>query len=522
VQSKLGLFFLFILPLAAQTNVLTVHNDIARTGQNLAETTLTPANVNSSTFGRLFQVTLDGGVDAQPLYVSGIPVAGQTHNLLIVATENDSLYALDASTGAQLWKASLLPSGETPFTGFGACNEVAPQIGITSTPTIAIKPGSTEGAVFAVAMSQDAAGKAHQRLYKVNLTAGQILASIQIAAQYPGTGAESNGTENIFDPAQYKERAGLLLLNSIVYLAWASHCDRLPYTGWIMGYNANTMAQTTVLNVTPNGQEGAFWAAGAGLAADSNSYIYAPVGNGTFETTLTAQGFPLNADFGNAFLKLSTAGNQLAVADYFDMFNSDRESDGDWDLGSGGVLVLPDMTDASGVVRHLAIGAGKDSNVYLVDRDNMGKFNPENDNAIYQELYGAVPDGIWSMPAFFQGHVYYGAVNGPIRSFEFSKARLVAAPVSSTSATFPYPGATPSISANGSSNAILWAVENTTVAVLHAYSATNLADELYNSSQAPNGRDHFGAGNKFMVPTIVNGKVYVGTPSGVAVFGLLK
>jgi hypothetical protein len=517
-----ALLFSSLLPLAAQTDVLTVHNDMARTGQNLRETALTTNNVNSATFGKLFQIKLDGLVDAEPLYVPGIPVSGQgTHNLLIVATENDSLYALDADTGAQLWKTALVPSGEAASAD-GACTQILPQIGITSTPAIAYNSGSLEGAVLAVAMSKDASGKFHHRLYKVNLTAGKTLAYVEIAARYPGTGAETNGTDDIFRPGQYKERSGLLLLDSVVYLSWASHCDRTPYTGWIMGYNANTLAQTTVINVTPNGESGGMWGSGAGLAADSDGYIYWAVGNGTFDTTLNAEGFPINGDFGNAFLKLSTAGNQLSVADYFTMYNTNRESDGDRDLGSGGVLVLPDMTDANGLVRHLAIGAGKDGNIYLVDRENMGKFNPENNNAIYQELYGVLPGGIWSMPAYYNGRVYFGAVNGPIRAFQFSKALLSLTPVSNSSTVFPYPGATPSISANGSANAILWAVENSSPAVLHAYAANNLARELYNTNQAADGRDQFGVGNKFMVPTIVNGKVYVGTPNGVAAFGLLN
>ena len=204
------------------------------------------------------------------------------------------------------------------------------------------------------------------------------------------------------------------------------------------------------------------------------------------------------------------------------MYNTNRESDGDRDLGSGGVMVLPDMTDVQGVVRHLAITAGKDNNIYVVDRDNMGKFNPENNAAIYQELPLVLPGGIFSMPAYFGGLVYFGSVRGPIRAFQFNKAMLSAAPVSTTATVFPYPGATPSISSNGSLNAILWAVENASPAVLHAYTAQNLAQELYNTNQAPNGRDQFGNGNKFMVPAIVNGKVYVGTPNGVAAFGLLN
>jgi len=508
--------------LAAQPNVLTYHNDLARTGQNLAETMLTTSNVNSATFGRIFQVTLDGVVDAQPLYVAGVPLPNRgTHSVLIVATENDSLYALDADTGAQLWKVSLLSSGETPSDDRG-CSQVTPQIGITSTPVIALKPGTTEGAIFAVAMSKNSAGHYHQRLHKVSLATGKPLAAgVEINGKYPGSGEDSTGGYAYFDPGQYKERSGLLLLNGVVYLGWASHCDFPPYTGWIMGYNATTLAQTSVIDVTPNGAEGAIWGAGAGLAADSSGYIYFLDANGTFDTTLNAQGFPINSDYGNAFIKLSTAGGQLTVADYFTMYNTTSESDADEDLGSGGALVLPDMSDANGQVRHLAIGAGKDGNIYLVDRDNMGKFNPQNDSAIYQELDGALPGGIWSMPAYYGGRVYFGAVGGPIRAFQFRQAVLAPTPVSTTGTQFPYPGATPSISANGLANGILWAVENNSLAVLHAYAAGNLGQELYNTNQAANGRDHFGGGNKFMVPTIAHGKVYVGTPNGVAAFGLL-
>jgi hypothetical protein len=523
---RLGLFFSIaaaLTPLQAQTNVLTFHNNAARTGQNLGETTLTLGNVNSTMFGKLFQVTLDGVVDAQPLYVAGVAIANQgTHNVLIVATENDSIYALDADTGAQLWKISLLGSGETPSDDRG-CGQVVPQIGITSTPVIGLVTGTSKGAIFAVAMSKDSSGNYHQRLQKVNLGTGTLLAAgVEITAVYPGTGDNSSGGYVSFDPKQYKERSGLLLLDGVVYLAWASHCDDPPYTGWIMGYNATTLASTYVLDVTPNGAEGAIWGSGGGLAADSSGYIYFLDANGTFDSTLNAQGFPSSGDFGNAFIKLSAAGGELTVADYFAMDNTTAESNDDVDLGSGGALVLPNFTDVNGNVRQLAIGAGKDSNIYLVNRNNMGKFSSQTNSAIYQELAGALPGGIWSSPAYFDGKVYFGAVSGPIRAFQIYKAKLVPTPASVTAISFPYPGATPSISANGSSNGILWAVQNNSTAVLHAYSATNLAQELYNTSQAAGGRDDFGAGNKYMVPTITNGKVYVGTPTGVAAFGLLS
>jgi hypothetical protein len=290
-----------------------------------------------------------------------------------------------------------------------------------------------------------------------------------------------------------------------------------------MGYNAATLAQTSILNITPHGEGGAFWSSGAGIAADASGNLFALAANGTFDATLNGQGFPVKGDFGNAILRVSAANNGLSVADYFTMSKTVSESNADEDLGSGGALVLPDLQDNNGKTWHLVIGAGKDTNIYLANRDNLGKFNPSNDHAIYQQLTGALGGGEFSAPAYFNGQVYFGAVGDSIRAFQFTNARLAPAPASQTANSFPYPGASPSISANGTSNAIVWAVENVaSMAVLHAYLATNLATELYNSNQAPAGRDHFGPGNKFMTPTIVNGKVYVGTPTGVAAFGLLS
>ncbi|MGA3318035.1 MAG: hypothetical protein ABSC64_16545 [Candidatus Korobacteraceae bacterium] len=242
-------------------------------------------------------------------------------------------------------------------------------------------------------------------------------------------------------------------------------------------------------------------------------------GNGTFDTTLNSQGFPINGDYGNAFMKVSVGGG-LAVADYFTMYNTVQESDSDEDLGSGGAMILPDLTDSQGRVHHLAVGAGKDTNIYVVDRDNMGKFNPNNDSAIYQEIDGALPGGVWAMPAYFNNTVYYGSVGSPLKAFGISNAKLSTSPSSQTATSFTYPGTTPSVSANGTSNGIVWAIENTSPAVLHAYDATNLSHELYNSNQA-GSRDQFGPGNKFITPLIVNGKVFVGTQTGVAMFGLL-
>ena len=500
--------------------VVTYHDDNARTGQNLNETTLTPSNVNSSGFGLLFNIAVDGKVDAQPLYLPNLSISQGTHNVLFVATEHGSVYAFDADTGKPLWQISTLASGETTSDDHG-CGQITPEIGVTSTPVIDPKAGPN-GTIYVVAMSKDGSGNYHQRLHALDVTTGaeEFGGPQEIHASYPGTGDNSSGGNVTFDPGQQVERPGLLLLNGVIYTAWGSHCDIRPYTGWIISYNQNTLAQVSVLNLTPNGNEGAIWMAGAGLAADPQENIYALDANGVFDSTLDANGFPSQGDFGNAFLKVSTANQKLSVADYFEMSNQQAENNADEDLGSGGALVLPDMTDGSGTVRHLAVGAGKDGNIYLADRDSMGKFNPAGDR-IYQEIQGVLAGGVWSMPAYFNNTIYYGSQGNNLQAYAISKALLGTTPSSQSSNQFPYPGATPSISANGTSNALLWAAENSGTAVLHAYDATDLSKELYNSNQASGGRDNFGSGNKFITPTIINGKVYVGTTNSVGAFGLL-
>jgi hypothetical protein len=502
--------------------VLTYHNDNMRTGRNQGETTLTLKNVNSSTFGKLFGLSSDGLVDAQPLYAPNLNVAGANHNVLFVASEHDTVYGFDADTGATLWQKTMLQGTEVPSDDRG-CGQVTPEIGITSTPVIDLATGP-HGTMYLVAMSKDSSGNYYQRLHALDVTTGEeeFGGPIAVAAKYPGTGDNSQGGNVIFDPKQYKERAGLLLLNHVIYTSWSSHCDFRPYTGWIIGYNESTLAQTSVLNVTPNGNEGSIWAAGAGPAADSTGNIYFLDANGTFDTSLNPNGFPVNGDYGNAIMKLSIKKGQLAVADYFNMYNTVSESEADEDLGSGGALVIPNFKDSSGVVHQLVVGAGKDQNIYVANRDNMGKFNPNNNNQIYQEVTGALAGQVFSMPAFANGRVYYGAVGDAIRAFAFNSSGLLnMIPQSATGTHFGYPGATPSISGSTRANLILWATENSSPAVLHAYNANNLAQELYNSNQAAGGRDRFGNGNKFITPTIASGKVYVATQTGVGVFGLL-
>jgi hypothetical protein len=515
----------------AAVDVLTSHNDLARTGQNLHEVTLAPNNVNAVDFGKLFLANVDGQLYAQPLIVTGLEIPGRSvHDVLYAATERDSVYAFDANDGTLLWYQTLPFPGETPG-GTQGCNDLTPQLGITATPVIDRRSGP-HGTIYLVAMTKDAAGNYFQRLHALDLVTGveEFGGPKDIVATYPGTGDNSVNGNVVFDPKRYTERAGLVLHNGVIYTTWGSHCDGRPYTGWVIGYDETTLAQIRVLNLTPNGNSGSIWQSGAAPAVDSDGFFYAMLANGTFETTLDANGFPNHRDFGNCFVKLSTANNALQVADYWTMFNTVAESDPglDYDLGSGGPLLLPDMTDSNGNTRHLVVGGGKDRHIYMADRDNMGKFNPVSNANLYQDVPAAPPSGLggseFGAPAFFNGRLYFGAANDNLRAFTFTNARLNTTAGSTSAITFPYPGTTPSISANGTANGIVWAAERgMNRAVLHAYDAADLANEFYNSDQAANGRDNFGAGNKFFVPTVANGKVYVGTASGgLGAFGLFN
>jgi len=518
-----------IVQAASLTNapdVTTYHYNSARDGLKAQETLLTPAQVNSTQFGRIGFNSTDGGVDAEPLYLANVLIGGQLHNVLYVATEHDSVYAFDADTGTQLWKTSILGTGETTSDPHN-CSQITPEIGITSTPVIDRRQG-TNGTIFVVGMSKDATGAYHQRLHALDVTTGAEISGspTEVRASYPGTGANSQNGNVVFDPGQYAERAALLLLNGNIYTAWTSHCDIGLYTGWVIAYSESTLQQTQLINLTPNGSDGSIWMSGGGLAADTQGNIYLLAANGTFDTALDANGFPSEGDYGNALLRLSTTNGKLAIADYFEMYNGPTESGQDLDLGSGGPLLLPDQTDASGKVHHLIVGAGKDKNIYLADRDNLGKFNPATnpmDNNIYQEIVGAMAGPVYSTPAYFNGVLYYSSDGDTLKAFPLTNAQMATTSSSESSAAFSHPGPTPSVSSNGTQNGIIWALESglSNAAVLHAYDPANLAHEFYNSTQAANNRDSFGNGNKFITPMIVNGKVYVGTQTGIAVFGLL-
>jgi hypothetical protein len=373
-----------------------------------------------------------------------------------------------------------------------------------------------------VAVSKDASGNYFHRIHALDLSTGKELFGVPrtITATYPGSGAGSSGGNVVFDPAEYNERRGLLEINGTIYTAWGSHCDAGAYTPWVMAYSADTLKQTSVLNLTPNGSDGGIWMSGAAPALDASGNIYFIVGNGTFDTSLNA-GFPSQHDCGNCFAKISPISSSppLSLVDYFTPSNTVTQSDQDLDFGSGGPLLLPDLMDASSMTRHLAVVSGKDANIYVLDRDNMGKFNSGADN-IYQLIPGELSGGEFGKPSYFNSTVYYGAVGDTLKAFPITNAKLATTPASQSPTNFAYPGTTPSISANGGTNGIVWAVENGNPGVLHAYDATNVGKEFYNSNQASSGRDQF-ADNKFITPMVANGRVYVGTPTSVAVFGLL-
>jgi hypothetical protein len=354
----------------AHTNVLTYRNDTFRTGQNLTETALTPSSVNSSSFGKLFSVSMDGKVDAQPLYVSQLTMPGSgSRPVVYAATEHDSIYAFDASSGQVFWHVSLLGTGESPSDDRG-CGQVTPEIGITATPVIDLSAGA-HGTIYLLAMSKDEAGSYHQRLHALDVTTGmeEFGAPVEIAASFPDSGDNSTNGQMVFDPKQYKSRPGLLLLNGVVYTGWGSHCDIRPYTGWLLAYDRLTLRQTAVFNFAPNGSEAALWNSGGGIVGDpATGRVFVSVANGSFDTTLDANGFPNRGDFGNAFVRLNLTNGHFVAEDYWTMSNTVSESSHDEDLGSGGVIGLPDLTNAAGETVELGIGAGKDGTIYVFNR----------------------------------------------------------------------------------------------------------------------------------------------------------
>ena len=488
----LPLSVLFLsLGVNAQVSVTTYRNNLARTGENLAETILTLANVNPAQFGKIFSRPVDGQIYAQPLYLPSVAIPGKgIRNVVFVATEHDSVYAFDAdsNTGpnaSPLWQVSLADAAAGESTPGVAdvmnCTTIAPELGVTGTPVI----DPSTNTLYVVAMTKRDYLIFH-RLHALDVASGAERpgSPVLIAASAPGTGdralASTSNSVN-FDAYFYKNRAGLLLLNGVVYTGWTSLCDSRTYHGWIIAYDAGTLRQVAVFNTTPDGYQGSLWMGGAAPAADAQGNIYAVSGNGRFDAD--ADGI----DFGDSVIKLSSPA--LAVVDYFTPFNQLYLDRADIDLGSGGAVLLPDLA-GSRPHQHLLVNAGKEGRIYLLDRDRMGHFNPAGDSQIVQSIEGAVGP-VFGIPAYFNGALYFSPAQDRLKAFSVSQAHIETSPLSQSSLSFYYPGAVPAISANGSSNGIVWVVEPGFGGTLHAYDAADLANELYNS-QMNSSRDASG------------------------------
>lgn len=513
--------------------VITQHNDIFRTGQNVYETTLTPAVVsNPGKFGKLFSQSVDGYIYAQPLYLPGVMIGGAVHNVIFVVTEADSVYAFDADSNsganaAPLWHASLIDAAHGAAAGATTvdsnndigCGDLVPQIGITATPTI----DPSTNTMYVEAKSKENGAFVH-RLHALDITSGAEKAPgpVVITATVKGNGDGSNGGQITFDNLHQNARPGILLLNGVVYLAYASHCDYSPYHGWLFAYDASTFALDNFYVTTPNGGLGGFWMSGTGIAADSNGNIFIVTGNGDFDTTHIPA-----TELGDSILKLSLGVSGLSLTDYFTPYDQDNLDNGDVDLGSGGVVLLPDQP---GNVKHLMVQSGKEGTIYLINRDQLTannmhycSSNCSSDPQIAQELQSEV-GGMWSAPAYWNSTLYFWGSGDVLNAFPLTNGLMSTSPSSSGPDTLSFPSATPSISANGNFSGIVWALDTTAYtsngpAVLHAYDATNVANSLYSSATV--AADQAGAAAKFAVPTIANGKVYVGTATELDVYAPL-
>jgi uncharacterized repeat protein (TIGR03806 family) len=520
-------------------SVLTYHYDNTRQGANTNETLLTPANVNLSSFGKLFTYVLDGYLYAQPLIVTNLDIPGKgPRDVVFAATEHDTVYAFDANTnsggnGGLLWKTNLGIAAVSPTIEYGARYhpgvgnlDMVPEEGMTGAPVIDPATGTLYVDAFTREVVPNVSTNYFHRIHALNITNGneQSYSPVVVAASVPGTGVAGNGTRVTFSAIQHCQRPALTLAGGILYVCYGSHDDTDPYHGWVLGYNPTNLVLLTnyVFNTTPNATTGAFggnagegaiWMSGNGLCVDANTNLYFLTGNGSFSQQTNG------GDYSDSFVKLSTS-NRLAVADYFTPFNQASLQSSDADLGSGGALLLPDSV-GSAAHPHLLVGCGKEGKIYLVDCDNMGKFNVGSDTNL-QSLPGAV-GGTWSSPAYFNNMIYYEGNGDVLKAFRITNGVIVPTPVSKSTTSFGFPGATPTLSGNGTNNGIAWIIDPTPYlshgpAVLHAYNATNLALELYNSSQNL-ARDNPGAAVKMVPPVIAAGKVYISAQYALSVFG---
>ena len=499
--------------------VFTYHNDLARDGANTQEYALTTSNVATSTFGKLFSCTVDGAVYAQPLWVTNLTINFRKHNVVFVATQHDSLYAFDADASpcVQFWHADLIdpahgassgettvPSGLTGFKVGSGTGDITPEVGVTGTPVI----DPSTNTLYVVSKSMNSGRTSfYQRLHAIDLTTGNEKfggpANITSSITFPGTG--DGGLTVSFNARQQNQRPGLALVNGVVYVAWASHEDFAPYYGWVVGFTASTLAVTNILNVSPNVQYGGIWMGGGAPSADANNNLYLITGNAEFDGTSGGN------DYGDSFLQLSGA---LTISSFFSPSDQANDAANDVDFGSGGAAVVLNL--ASGSLKHLVIGGGKDGTLYLLNGDNMGGLGDSNSRQHFN-----IGTGIFATGAFWNNNYYIAPINGPLISYSFNSSTNLfnTANPSQSSSSYGLRGATPSVSSSGSSNGIVWALDNSTYctryspgcgpAVLHAYDATTLSSDLWNSSMI--STDAAGNAVKFTVPTVANGKVYVGT-----------
>jgi phosphatidylethanolamine-binding protein (PEBP) family uncharacterized protein len=485
-------------------NVLTYHYNNARTGLNPNETILTPQNVNSTTFGKLFTYSVDGFVFAQPLYVSGLTIGGKTRNVVFIATENDSVYAFDADSNTQLWHTGFT-NGSTivpvPSTDVNDSN-TGTTSGITGTPVIDLGTNT----IYVVAATKENTSY-FQRLHALDLITGaeKFNGPHNITASVPGTGSPNDGNGNVmFDPKLELQRPGLMLSGGVVYVAWGSHNDTSPWHGWVMAFDSGTLGLISAWNVTPSGNAGGIWASGGAITTDGNGNIYVMTGNGTNNTGSGGN------EFGQSFVNLRLTNGKLAPVDFFTPFNYSTLNASDVDVGSGSVLLIPGNAHA-----HLAIGGGKQGRLYVLDAGNLGGFNASADGVI-QERDDFPSNKIYGPPAFWNGNVYLGAGNNPINQYTLSSTDQLSL-ATHTPTVYGTRGAIPTISSNGNTAGIVWAAENTSA--MHAYDAANISNELYNTTQ--NSARDAAAGNKFPSITVINGKVYVPQRNAVTVYGLL-
>jgi hypothetical protein len=530
--SHFGLLCLLIFLAAwssrAQVNVLTQHNDNARTGQNTSETILNTTNVTAGNFVKLFTLPVTGQVYAQPLYVSNVTgIAGGTHNVVIVATEQENVYAFDADTGAALWSASMVDSlhgvtdTETAVNSSSqiGCSDLQPFVGITSTPVIDLASQT----IYLEAKSTNNAGTYFHRLHALSLTTGaeKSPGPVLITGQVNGTGEGTSGGKVSFDNLHQMNRVGLLLQNGAIYLAYASHCDFTPYHGWIFTYDEASLTQKSVLNTTPNGGLGGFWMSGAGLAADSSFNIYVPSGNGDFAPT---------TELSDTILKVGTTGEQLTLLDYFTPSDQACLASEDLDLGSGGALLLPDQP---GNV-HLLVAAGKQGMVYVVNRDQFTipstahYMATSGCTSIDPQILEESPavGGNFSSPSYWNNSIYFWGAGDVLKSIPITNGMPDFTHIVSSTTNVGFPGVSTAISSNGTTagTAIVWGIDShpyssSEPSILYAYDATNVAKELWDSTMT-GGSDYPGLAVKFAFPTIANGKVYVGTSTEVDVYGI--